>query len=57
MQVKFSEDVVPLSDLKSNPGKVVNLSICSKKFLWVFAANTACVAIAFASLWLVPLRL
>jgi prevent-host-death family protein len=24
MQVKFSEDVVPLSDLKINPGKVVN---------------------------------
>lgn len=24
MQVKFSEDVVPLSDLKVNPGKVVN---------------------------------
>lgn len=23
MQVKFSEDVVPLSDLKINPGKVV----------------------------------
>ena len=23
MQVKFSEDVVPLSDLKVNPGKVV----------------------------------
>ena len=24
MQVKFSEDVVPLSDLKINPGKIVN---------------------------------
>ena len=24
MQPKFSEDVVPLSDLKVNPGKVVN---------------------------------
>ena len=24
MQVKFSEDVVPLTDLKVNPGKVVN---------------------------------
>lgn len=24
MQVKFSEDVVPISDLKINPGKVVN---------------------------------
>jgi len=24
MQVKFSEDVVPLGDLKINPGKVVN---------------------------------
>lgn len=24
MQPKFSEDVVPLSDLKINPGKVVN---------------------------------
>jgi len=24
MEVKFSEDVVPLSDLKVNPGKVVN---------------------------------
>lgn len=23
MQVKFSEDVIPLSDLKTNPGKVV----------------------------------
>lgn len=23
MQVKFSEDVIPLSDLKINPGKVV----------------------------------
>jgi prevent-host-death family protein len=24
MQIKFSEDVIPLSDLKVNPGKVVN---------------------------------
>jgi len=24
MQAKFSEDVIPLSDLKVNPGKVVN---------------------------------
>ena len=24
MQTKFSEDVIPLSDLKANPGKVVN---------------------------------
>lgn len=24
MQTKFSEDVVPLSDLKVNPGKIVN---------------------------------
>ena len=24
MQVKFSEDVIPLSDLKVNPGKVVS---------------------------------
>ena len=24
MNVKFSEDVIPLSDLKINPGKVVN---------------------------------
>lgn len=24
MQIKFSEDVIPLSDLKINPGKVVN---------------------------------
>jgi prevent-host-death family protein len=24
MQTKFSEDVIPLSDLKINPGKVVN---------------------------------
>jgi len=24
MQVKFSEDVIPLSDLKINPGKVVH---------------------------------
>lgn len=24
MQIKFSEDVIPLTDLKVNPGKVVN---------------------------------
>ncbi len=24
MQTKFSEDVIPLSDLKVNPGKIVN---------------------------------
>ena len=24
MQTKFSEDIIPLSDLKINPGKVVN---------------------------------
>ena len=24
MQVKFSEDVIPLTDLKVNPGKIVN---------------------------------
>lgn len=24
METKFSEDVIPLSDLKANPGKVVN---------------------------------
>ncbi len=24
MQTKFSEDIVPLSDLKVNPGKIVN---------------------------------
>lgn len=24
MQTKFSEDVVPLSDLKVNPGKIIN---------------------------------
>jgi prevent-host-death family protein len=24
VQIKFSEDVVPLSDLKVNPGKIVN---------------------------------
>ena len=24
MQIKFSEDVIPLTDLKINPGKVVN---------------------------------
>ncbi len=27
MQVKFSEDVVPLSDLKVNPGKIVNQTV------------------------------
>jgi prevent-host-death family protein len=24
MQIKFSEDVIPLTDLKINPGKIVN---------------------------------
>ncbi len=24
MQIKFSEDIIPLSDLKVNPGKIVN---------------------------------
>lgn len=24
MQTKFSEDVIPLSELKSNPGRIVN---------------------------------
>ena len=24
MQIKFSEDIIPLTDLKVNPGKVVN---------------------------------
>jgi len=24
MQIKFSEDVIPLTDLKINPGKVIN---------------------------------
>jgi prevent-host-death family protein len=24
MQIKFSEDIIPLSDLKINPGKIVN---------------------------------
>lgn len=24
MQTKFSEDVIPLSDLKVNPGKIIN---------------------------------
>jgi len=24
MQIKFSEDVIPLSELKVNPGKIVN---------------------------------
>ena len=41
MQVKFSEDVVPLSDLKINPGKVVNradVGVCLVDFVayeWV----------------------
>ena len=31
MQVKFSEDVVPLSDLKINPGKVVTRANDNKR--------------------------
>ena len=31
MQVKFSEDVVPLSDLKVNPGKVVTRANDNKR--------------------------
>lgn len=27
MQVKFSEDVVPLTDLKVNPGKIINQTV------------------------------
>jgi prevent-host-death family protein len=31
MQTKFSEDVVPLSDLKVNPGKIVNRAKDTKR--------------------------
>lgn len=31
MQIKFSEDVVPLSDLKVNPGKIVNRANDNKR--------------------------
>ncbi len=31
MQVKFSEDVVPLSDLKVNPGKIVTRANDNKR--------------------------
>jgi prevent-host-death family protein len=31
MQIKFSEDVVPLSDLKVNPGKIVNRAKDNKR--------------------------
>ena len=31
MQIKFSEDVVPLSDLKVNPGKIVNRAKDTKR--------------------------
>ena len=31
MQTKFSEDVVPLSDLKINPGKIVNRAKDTKR--------------------------
>jgi prevent-host-death family protein len=31
MQTKFSEDVVPLSDLKINPGKIVNRANDNKR--------------------------
>ncbi|MFT5098887.1 MAG: prevent-host-death family protein [Planctomycetaceae bacterium] len=31
MQTKFSEDVVPLSDLKVNPGKIVNRAKQTKR--------------------------
>lgn len=31
MSVKFSEDVVPLSDLKVNPGKIVNRANDNKR--------------------------
>ena len=31
MRVKFSEDVVPLSDLKVNPGKIVNRANNNKR--------------------------
>jgi len=31
MQIKFSEDVVPLSDLKVNPGKIINRANDTKR--------------------------
>lgn len=31
MQIKFSEDVVPLTDLKVNPGKIVNRANDNKR--------------------------
>jgi len=31
MQIKFSEDVVPLSDLKVNPGKIVSRANDTKR--------------------------
>jgi prevent-host-death family protein len=31
MQTKFSEDVVPLSDLKVNPGKIINRANDNKR--------------------------
>ena len=31
MQIKFSEDVVPLSDLKVNPGKIVSQANDTKR--------------------------
>jgi prevent-host-death family protein len=31
VQIKFSEDVVPLSDLKVNPGKIVNRANDNKR--------------------------
>jgi len=31
MQTKFSEDVVPLSDLKINPGKIINRANDNKR--------------------------
>jgi len=31
MRIKFSEDVVPLSDLKVNPGKIVNRANNNKR--------------------------
>jgi len=31
MRIKFSEDVVPLSDLKINPGKIVNRAKDTKR--------------------------
>ncbi len=31
MQTKFSEDIIPLADLKINPGKVVNHAKCTHR--------------------------